>query len=79
MAKKNRPSVLKRIREAEKRQRNARRAEKAAQKRERRALKASGMLLEDTPGEDVQDGADPLSLPTDTTEVDNDASAPSSA
>ena len=78
MAKKNRPSVLKRIREAEKRQRNARRAEKAAQKRERRALKASGML-DDTPGEDAQDGADPLNLPTDTAEAGNDAPASSSA
>lgn len=78
MAKKNRPSVLKRIREAEKRQRNARRAEKAAQKRERRALKASGML-EDSPDEDVQEGTDSLSLPTDPTEVGNDAPASSSA
>jgi hypothetical protein len=36
MAKKNRPSVLKRQREAEKRERQARRAAKAARKRERR-------------------------------------------
>ena len=41
MAKRNRPSVLKRLRESEKRQRQARKAEKAVQKRERRMQRES--------------------------------------
>jgi hypothetical protein len=55
MAKKNRPSVLKRQREAEKRERQARKAAKAARKRERRMQ--SGADLRVAPGEDAQDEA----------------------
>ncbi len=53
MAKKNRPSVLKRQREAEKRQRQTGKAAEAALKRERRMEKAP-------PGEDIPDNVEPL-------------------
>ncbi len=62
MSKRNRPSVLKRQREIEKRQRQARKAAKAAEKRDRRLNKGNG---ESEFGEDAEapDG--------DETEADN--------
>ncbi len=53
MAKKNRPSVLKRQREAEKRQRQTGKAAEAALKRERRMERKSE-------GEDIPDNMEPL-------------------
>ena len=56
MAKKSRPSVLKREREQKKRQREARKAAKAALKRERRDRKRDGTEALDVPDEEnVQD------------------------
>ena len=54
MAKKNRPSVLKRQREAEKRQRQTGKAAEAALKRERRMERKSEQS-QAPPGEDMPD------------------------
>ncbi len=59
MAKKNRPSVLKRQREAEKRQRQTGKAAEAALKRERRMERKSEQS-QAPPGEDIPDNVEPL-------------------
>ncbi len=59
MAKKNRPSVLKRQREAEKRQRQTGKAAEAALKRERRMERKSEQS-QAPPGEEMPDKMEPL-------------------
>ncbi len=59
MAKKNRPSVLKRQREAEKRQRQTGKAAEAALKRERRMDRKSEQS-QAAPSEDMPDNVEPL-------------------
>ena len=59
MAKKNRPSVLKRQREAEKRQRQTGKAAEAALKRERR-MERKSEKSQAPPGEDISDNVEPL-------------------
>ncbi len=59
MAKKNRPSVLKRQREAEKRQRQTGKAAEAALKRERR-MERKSEHSQAPPGEDLPDNVEPL-------------------
>ncbi len=59
MAKKNRPSVLKRQREAEKRQRQTGKAAEAALERERRMGRKSEKS-QAPPGEDIPDNVEPL-------------------
>ncbi len=59
MAKKNRPSVLKRQREAEKRQRQTGKAAEAALKRERRMERKSEQS-QAPPGKDLPDNVEPL-------------------
>ncbi len=56
MAKKSRPSVLKREREQKRRQREARKAAKAALKRERRDRKRDGIAEPGVPGEEDAQG-----------------------
>ena len=73
MAKRNRPSVLKRQREAEKRQRAARKAAKAALKRERRMNKGIAPVAE------VRDLTEPLGLPAELTGDRNDSDPSSGA
>ena len=75
MAKRNRASLLKRQREAEKRERRAKRAAKAALKRERRMQKKSAEP-QIAPGEDAQDNAASTDLAAIATDVDHDMSAP---
>ncbi len=59
MAKKNRPSVLKRQREAEKRQRQSGKIAAAALKRERR-LERKSEQSEAVPSEDLPENSEPL-------------------
>ena len=59
MAKKNRPSVIKRQREAEKRQRQSEKIAKAALKRERRLEKESEQS-EVSPTEGLPENSEPL-------------------
>ncbi len=59
MAKKNRPSVLKRQREAEKRQRQSARIAKATLKRERR-LERDNERSEAAPTEGLPENSEPL-------------------
>ena len=59
MAKKNRPSVLKRQREAEKRQRQTGKAAEAALKRER-LMERKSEQSQAPPGEDLPDNVEPL-------------------
>ncbi len=68
MAKKNRPSVLKRQREAEKRQRQAGKAAKAALKQERRMERESGQSQEATPSEDTPEIPEPLNPSAESTQ-----------
>ncbi len=67
MAKKNRPSVLKRQREAEKRQRQAGKATKAALKRERRMERKSEQS-QAPPSEDLPEIAEPFNPSTESTQ-----------
>ncbi len=59
MAKKNRPSVIKRQREAEKRQRQSGKVAKAALKRERR-LEREGEQSQVPPTEGLPENSEPL-------------------
>lgn len=59
MAKKNRPSVLKRQRETEKRQRQTGKTAEAALKRERR-MERKSEKSQAPPGEDIPDNVEPL-------------------
>jgi hypothetical protein len=77
MAKRNRASLLKRQREAEKRERRAKRAAKTALKRERRMQRKSGES-QIAPGEDAQDNAASTDISAVATDVDHDASTPAS-
>ena len=77
MAKRNKGSLLKRQREAEKRKRQAKRAAKAALKRERRTQRESAES-QIAPGEDAQDNAASTDLSAVAADVDHDASAPGS-
>jgi hypothetical protein len=72
MAKRNRASLLKRQREADKRERQAKRAAKAAVKRERRVGKRNARS-EIATGEDVHGDAAPAGLPKGPADVDRDA------
>ncbi len=67
MAKRNRPSVLKRQREAEKRQRQTGKAAKAALKRERR-LERKSEESEAAPSEDMPEISEPLNLSAESTQ-----------
>lgn len=67
MAKRNRPSVLKRQREAEKRQRQTGKAAKAVLKRERRMERESGQS-QVTPSEDMPENSEPLDPPAESTQ-----------
>ncbi len=72
MAKRNRASVLKRQREADKRARQARRAAKAAAKRERRTQK-NGAESQIAPGEGVGDYAASADLAAVAADINHDA------
>jgi hypothetical protein len=76
MAKRNRTTLLKRQREADKRERQAKRAAKAARKRERRLQDRAQSQI--ASGEDVQDNAASNDVFAAATNVRYDASAPSS-
>ena len=67
MAKRNRPSVLKRQREADKRQRQTGKAARAALKRERR-LERKSEESEATPSEDPPEIPEPLNLSAESTQ-----------
>ena len=75
MAKRNRATLLKRQREADKRERQAKRAAKAARKRERRLQNRTQSQI--APREDAQDNAAPTDVFAAATSVGHDASAPS--
>ena len=77
MAKRNRPSVLKRLRESEKRQRQARKAAKAVLKRERR-MQRETMQSQLAAGEEVKGDGDALDSPAEHDDDRGDASASSS-
>ncbi len=64
---KNRPSVVKRQREADKRQRQAGKAAKAALKRERRIERESGQS-QATPSEDMPEISEPLDPSAESTQ-----------
>ncbi len=67
MSKRNRPSVLKRQREAEKRQRQTGKAAKAALKRECRMERKSGQS-QATPSEDMPEISEPLNPSAESTQ-----------
>jgi hypothetical protein len=71
MAKRNRASLLKRQREAEKRERQAKRAAKTAAKRERRVQKRSAES-QIAPDEDVADDTASPDLSTVAADIDHD-------
>jgi hypothetical protein len=76
MAKRNRTTLLKRQREADRRERQAKRAAKAALKRERRLQNRAQLQI--APPEDAQDNAASTDVFAAATNVGHDASAPSS-
>ena len=75
MAKRNRASLLKRQREAEKRERQAKRAAKAELKRARRVQKKSGETPI-APGDGAPDNQLAADLPTAARDVDHDPPPP---
>jgi hypothetical protein len=76
MARRNRTSLLKRQREAEKRARQAKRAAKAALKRERRVQKKADSQI--APGNDAEDNATLTEPSATATPADRNVPAPSS-